>query len=92
MNLGGVYELLEKVAEGGSSQIFRARDRRSGQLVACKLSSEQGPEARARFTREAELLAGLEHPGIIRLLAHGEDQGTPYLALEWLEGDRKSVV
>lgn len=86
MNLGGVYELLEKVAEGGSSQIFRARDRRSGQLVACKLSSEQGPEARARFTREAELLAGLEHPGIIRLLAHGEDQGTPYLALEWLEG------
>jgi tetratricopeptide (TPR) repeat protein/predicted Ser/Thr protein kinase len=84
--LGGVYALRERVAEGGSGRLFRAEDRRTGQQVACKLSSEQGPAAQARFTREAALLSALDHPGIVRLLDHGDHQGSPYLILEWLDG------
>ncbi|MCS6901012.1 MAG: serine/threonine-protein kinase [Myxococcales bacterium] len=84
--LGGVYALIEPVAAGGSSRLYRAEDRRTGQQVACKLSSECSPAAQARFAREATLLSSLDHPGIVRLLDQGMHQGSPFLVLEWLEG------
>src|SRR5262245_26792775 len=63
--------------------VFRARDRATGATVAVKFLRHEAVHA-ARFKREAELLATLDHPSIVRYVAHG---GPPaYIAMEWLEG------
>lgn len=90
MNVGDVLSdrfALEAIAgAGGMGQVFRARDRQSGELVAVKVlrkAGEHGP----RFEREIHLLSELHHPSIVRHVAHGATAtGEPYLAMEWLEG------
>jgi serine/threonine protein kinase/tetratricopeptide (TPR) repeat protein len=81
------FELAQLVGEGGMANVFRARDRHSGALVALKLLRVDGGKSRERFDQEAELLRGLEHRGIVRYVAHGSDGGEPFLAMEWLEGE-----
>jgi hypothetical protein len=73
-------------------QVFRARDVHSGQPVALKLMHPtDSQEAIRRFTREAEMLARLSHPGIVAYVAHGVSEDTqPFLAMEWLEGESLS--
>ncbi len=80
---------LEALAgRGGMGSVYRATDSRSGQRVALKLLHLEGAEAPRRFTREAELLSSLRHPGIVSHIAHGTaERGRPFLAMEWLEGE-----
>jgi serine/threonine protein kinase len=72
--------------------VYRALDRSTGGTVALKLLHSQPSDTgrtdvAARFGREAQILAGLEHPGIVRYVDHGvAADGAPYLAMEWLEG------
>jgi len=69
-------------------EVFRARDRVSGELVAVKVMAERREHRTARFARENELLAELPHPGIVRYVAHGETaSGKLFLAMEWLDGE-----
>jgi eukaryotic-like serine/threonine-protein kinase len=69
-------------------EVFRARDRVSGEAVAVKVLLESRSGEDRRFTREAAVLSELRHPGIVRYVAHGvTDAGEPYLAMEWLEGE-----
>lgn len=82
----GKYRLLEKVASGGTGQLFRAERMGDGLVVACKLSSEHTLEAQARFAHEARLLRALDSPGVVRCLDEGIDQQRPFLVLEWLDG------
>ncbi|MCC7536546.1 MAG: protein kinase [Deltaproteobacteria bacterium] len=79
------YELLELAGAGGMGEVYRARDRATGEIVALKiLASPSGGE---RFDREAAALASLDHPGIVRYRGHGTTpRGTKYLAMEWLVG------
>ena len=85
--LGDRFELERLSGSGGMGQVFRARDRQTGQPVAVKVIRERG-QVRGRFAREIELLAELAHPGIVRYIGHGETtHGQPYLAMEWLEGE-----
>jgi serine/threonine protein kinase len=64
--------------------VYRALDRLSGAPVALKLPNA----AHARALAEADALAALDHPAIVRLVAHGfTDDGNPFLAMEWLEGE-----
>jgi serine/threonine protein kinase len=68
--------------------IYRARDDRSGQIVAIKLLHTDSAEALQRFSREAAVLAELRHPGIVSYVAHGATpDGRPFLAMEGLEGE-----
>ena len=85
------------VGSGGMGEVFRARDRLTGGPVAVKVLYGSGlarePE---RFQREAQILAEIVHPRIVKYVAHGVmDSGRPYLAMEWLDGqdlaDRLSV-
>lgn len=86
------YAIARVVAEGGFGVVYEADAVALGVKVAIKvLRSEilsSSPEARARFDQEAKLLARLRHPGIVSLTdaAHLDD-GTPYLALEWIDGE-----
>ena len=82
------FEIERRAGSGGMGTVYRARDRTTGAPVALKLLSGLNPAARARFAREARVLAALRHPGIVRYVAHGETvDGEPYLAMEWLDGE-----
>ena len=81
--------LIEHLAgSGGMGAVYRALDHHTGEAVALKVMWGHGLEHAERFTREAQALAELRHPGIVRYIAHGSTaSGEPYLALEWLEGE-----
>ncbi|NIR41390.1 MAG: serine/threonine protein kinase, partial [Actinobacteria bacterium] len=85
------FELGRKVGEGGMGTVFTATDGVSGETVALKIlrTGTEAPDVSevARFEREASLLAQLEHPGIVRYVAHGSSGGKIWLAMEWLEGE-----
>jgi len=85
--LGDRFELESLAGAGGMGKVYRARDRETAQQVAVKVLAEHA-QVSGRFAREIQVLAGLDHPGIVRYVAHGETaDGRPYLAMEWLEGE-----
>ncbi|REJ75163.1 MAG: hypothetical protein DWQ36_06345 [Acidobacteria bacterium] len=89
----GAYRLIELIGRGGMGVVYLA-ERADGQYehrVAIKLlpMGMTTPEARARFLAERQILAGLDHPAIARLLDGGvSEDGTPYFVLELVEGER----
>src|ERR1700722_8950698 len=83
------YELLEELGRGGMGVVYKARHARLNRLAALKMihtGPEAGAEQKTRFRREAEALAQLEHPNIIRIYDMGESDGHPFLAMEFLTG------
>lgn len=83
------YELLDKIGIGGMGVVYKARQTSLNRLVALKMmrhGEDATPEERARFRREAEAMARLQHPNIVQIHAVGELNGRPYLAMEFLEG------
>jgi Tol biopolymer transport system component len=87
----GPYKIIDKLGEGGMGQVFRARDSRLNRDVALKILPElfaTDPERVARFTREAQVLASLNHPNIAGL--HGIE-GTA-LVMELVEGEDLSAI
>ena len=70
-------------------QVFLAIDERLQKKVALKVlaRADADDEARARFLREARALARIEHPGVVRVLASGDDDGVAWMALDYIEGD-----
>ena len=82
------FDVEEEIGAGGMGQIFRARDRETGETVALKVVPLRSGLAAERFHREAHALSELRHPGIVRYLAHGTTGGRQgWLAMEWLEGE-----
>ena len=93
----GSYKLLDKIGGGGFAQVYLARDTRTNQVVALKvLRSEyvEDPEFIARFRHEAQALLRLPpNPHIVALHEFGEQNGTYFLAMEYLEGhDLQEVI
>jgi serine/threonine protein kinase/tetratricopeptide (TPR) repeat protein len=86
----GHFVLEEEAGRGGMGVVYRGTDRESGRPVAVKVLQREGggAEARRRFEREANALAALDHPGIVRYVAHGSTaDGRTYLAMEWIDGE-----
>lgn len=84
----GPYQLEACLGSGGMGVVHRARDA-TGRLVAVKLVRQdqlQFAGVRERFQREVAVIASLRHDGIVRLLEHGEEQGTPWFAMEFVAG------
>ncbi len=86
----GPYLVLGLLGEGGMGRVYLAQENHPPRQVALKVMRGISGQALARFRREAELLAQLEHPGIARLYAAGEDEAgglpVPWLALELIRG------
>jgi serine/threonine protein kinase len=73
---------------GGMGTVYQAIDRESGSLIALKILHSRNTIEQARFDQEARVLAELSHPGIVRYFDHGvTPNGSPYIAMEWLEGE-----
>jgi tetratricopeptide (TPR) repeat protein len=86
--IGERFLLTSEAGSGGMGTVFRATDTLEGGEVAVKLLRGQQAIDVERFEREAAILAGLRHPGIVRYVAHGASRaGERYLAMEWLEGE-----
>ena len=83
------YELLALLGRGGMGTVWRARDLRLGRDVALKLVAPGRPLVQARFEREGQLAAAVEHPGVVRVHATGTTpRGQPFLVCELVEGAR----
>ncbi len=87
----GPYSVLERIAVGGMAEVFRADDAREHprRTVVIKrmlpaLASDDA--ARAMFAEEARLGALVQHPGVVRVLGHDENDGQPFLVMEHVPG------
>ncbi|TBH17621.1 serine/threonine-protein kinase [Thermus thermamylovorans] len=88
--LSGRYEILEKVGLGGMATVYKAKDRKTGRLVALKVPQERfvgDPRFVRRFHREAEVLSRMDHPAIVKVYDHGQVEGVHYIAMEFLDGE-----
>jgi serine/threonine protein kinase len=85
----GPYEIQSALGAGGMGQVYRARDTRLERDVAIKVLPESfaaDPDRVARFKREAQVLASLNHPNIAAIYGFEESNGLQALVLELVEG------
>jgi serine/threonine protein kinase len=83
------YAVLGVLGRGGMGIVYKARQLALNRTVALKMILDTdlaAPEHVARFRREAELAARLQHPNIVQVYEVGACGGRPYLAMEWVEG------
>src|SRR5512139_2423249 len=81
--------IMRPLGRGGFGEVYLARDTKLGRKVALKLiraEVETRPEALQRFLFEARATARFSHPHILTIFGVGEHAGSPYVALEYLEG------
>src|ERR1700756_3190443 len=86
----GPYEVLAPVGAGGMGEGYRGRDTRLERTVAVKVLPahlSRSEEIRQRFEREARAISSLSHPHICALYDVGNQDGTDYLVMEYLEGE-----
>src|SRR5262249_1888461 len=85
----GVYDVVAAIGAGGMGEVFRARDRTLNRDVALKVlpgAFALDPERMARFRREAQVLASLNHPNVAAIYGFDESSGVPALVLEFVDG------
>ncbi len=83
------YRLLEKLGEGGMGIVYKAEDTKLRRTVALKClrdRADHNDEIRARFIREAQAAASLDHPNICAVYELGEENGQMFLAMAYVEG------
>ena len=86
----GAYEIVTPLGAGGMGEVYRARDTKLGRDVALKIlpdSVAQDAARVARFKREAQVLAALNHPHIAAIYGFDEAGSTQFLVLELVEGE-----
>jgi serine/threonine-protein kinase len=86
----GVYEVTSQIGEGGMGQVYRARDTKLNRDVALKILPDafaSDPERLARFTREAQTLASLNHPNIAHIYGLEESNNVRALVMELVGGE-----
>ncbi len=80
------YEFVEFIGRGGMGDVFKARDPRLGRHVALKFLRRDDPEQVARFTREAQVQAKVDHENLCPVYEVGEVEGHPYIAMQYIAG------
>jgi serine/threonine protein kinase len=83
------YRIEKRLGVGGMATVYRALDTRLRRYVALKVIATQfrtDPQYKERFEREAQAIARLEHPNIVRIYRFGEVDGMYYMAMQYVEG------
>ena len=91
----GPYELVALIGAGGMGEVYRARDQRLGRDVAVKIlpaSFAADADRLRRFEQEARAVAALNHPNILGVHDLGQQDGTPYMVCELLEGETLRAI
>jgi serine/threonine-protein kinase len=91
----GKYEVVEVLGQGGMGVVYKATDNAIGRLVAIKMMTggfAENAGLRKRFYREAQSTGTLQHPNIVIVHDLGEQEGSPYLVMEFLEGEPLSEI
>src|ERR1700752_936735 len=86
----GPYEILEAIGAGGMGEGYRGRETRLGGEIALKILPEsfaRESDRLHRFEQEARAVAALNHPNILAIFDTGQENGSPYLVSELLEGE-----
>ena len=89
------YELNHLIARGGMAEVYRARDRLLDRPVALKVLFSELSVDRSfveRFRREAQAAANLSHPNIVPVFDWGEDTGTYFIVMEFIDGRPLSSI
>lgn len=87
--IDGRYQLIEMIGTGGMSDVYRGIDQKLNREVAVKILRKdlaEDPTFLSRFKKEARAAGGLNHPGIVAVFDAGEDQGTPFIVMELVNG------
>ncbi|MFN7971479.1 MAG: serine/threonine-protein kinase [Acidobacteriota bacterium] len=87
----GPYRILETLGRGGMGVVYRARDESSGTEVAIKTVLLANAGALSGIRREIRALASIHHPGIVRIVSEGTDDGLPWYAMELVAGESLRV-
>ena len=90
VNKIGKYEVVDVLGKGGMGIVYKATDPRIGRLVAIKMRTggfAENPDLLKRFYREAQSTGMLQHPNIVIVYDLGDQDGNPYLVMEFLEGE-----
>lgn len=85
----GRYEILSEIERGGMATVYYARDPFVDRYVAIKILPRAlvfDAESRARFEREARIIATIEHPAIVPIYDYGEEDGQPFLVMRFMKG------
>jgi hypothetical protein len=82
----GRYEVLGGLGRGGAGAVLRVRDPESGEELALKRLEVTSELSTKRFEREAQALARLDHPHVVRVHEFGSESGRPHLVMELVEG------
>ncbi|WP_129656913.1 protein kinase domain-containing protein [Rothia halotolerans] len=93
--LGGRYGLTERIAVGGMGEVWKAKDKVLGRVVAVKILKEEytgDPGFLERFRAEARHTALLNHPGVANVFDYGEEDGSAYLVMELVPGEPLSNI
>ncbi len=83
------YEIVEKLGEGGMGAVYKARDHHLDRFVAIKVlppAKVSDPERKRRFVQEAKAASALNHPNIVHIYDIASDNGTDYIAMEYVPG------
>ncbi len=88
--IAGRYELVERIGAGGMGEVWSGRQTKLGRAIAIKIIRRENdtPDLRARFAREAELAAKVDHRNVVHIIEYGEtDDGDQYLVMPLLKGE-----
>ena len=83
------YEIVSEIAHGGMADVYLARDSKLDRPVALKVLSPElsrDPSFVERFRREAQSAAGLNHPNIVGIFDWGQEHGTSFIVMEYIDG------
>ncbi len=85
----GPYRIMAQVGQGGMATVYRAHHEQLDRMVAIKVMHQsmlEDASFHARFKREAQIVAMLEHPNIVPVYDYSEHEGQPYLVMKFIEG------
>jgi serine/threonine-protein kinase len=91
----GEYTGLELIARGGMGEIYKANHPTLNRTLAVKLLSphfKDDPDFNKRFAREAKMMAQLKHPNIVNIYDYGEQDGLPFIVMDYLTGETLSQI
>ena len=91
----GGYKSMELIARGGMGEVYKARHPNLNRTVAIKVLSayfKDDPGFNRRFAREAKTMAQLRHPNIITIHDFGDQEGLPFIVMEYLTGETVSQI